>query len=516
MNLPKSQTTGRLAELAAERAFTAWGWNVGQDHTDMGYDLFVTPDYDTYQGVRFLVQVKGTASFAEKNPSAPVFRSRLRQYATDMLPVFILRVGADSTIYWIHAQAWAVKNQKVLKGEGKGRVNFVPSQTLADRAGFEGYLAAVCEPLRQWKDRLSVERDEHSLAPKGLGRTIAGQIPSPVIQDQPPAAHFSFQPVRTVENMALLRDAFYYGLPRSFDVESFNIEPPAGFPDLLKPLNLSQGKLTMKRHQSVPGHVFICSGWDYSVLSQELKVAADLFTGEKGIGITNELHLSPLDLTLRIAEENARFKADVNLAIRAKAMYGKPLRQFHDLAPLASWADHIAAEDAMVLSLDFGDTKEELSTSIKSLSNMLPVFQRIRSLSRLHMVARALKSDFTLMDADTFSVEDFQDIDFAYELLRGSRQAISLGPMEVDPISPEACDIVNAPGALYCMTQWLFEVAGRPVGEIPLEIDMTGYVLEKMEGSNKVLISKGEGAQAWVMHEKHTDTTGRIRRNRAS
>ncbi|WP_407368133.1 hypothetical protein ABFU18_16070 [Xanthomonas campestris pv. campestris] len=45
---------------------------------------------------------------------------------------------------------------------------------------------------------------------------------------------------------------------------------------------------------------------------------------------------------------------------------------------------------------------------------------------------------------------------------------------------------------------------------------MTGYVLEKMEGSNKVLIFKGEGAQAWVMHEKHTDTTGHVRRNRAS
>jgi len=515
MNIPKSQTTGRLAELAVERVFTAWGWNVGQDRTDIGYDLCVTPDYDTYQGVRFLVQVKGTASFAEKSPSAPVLRGRLRQYATDLLPVFILRVGADSTIYWVHAQAWAAKNRRILKGDGKGRVHFDSSRTLGDRTAFETYLTAVCKPLLLAKDRLSIEQSGHFLTIKHLGQAAAEELAAPAPQDQLPSARLSFQPARTSENMDRVRDAFYYGLPRSFDVEHFKIEPPLEFPELIKPLNLS-GKLTMKPHQSLTGHVFICSGREYSVLSQELKVPADLFTGQKGIGITNELHPSPLDVTLRIGQEGARAKADVNLGIRAKAIYGKPLQQFHDLAPLASWADHVATEDAMVLSLDFGGTREGLSTSIDSLSNMLPVFQRIRSLSRLHMVARALKSDFTLTDADIFSIEDFQDIDFAYELLRGSRQAVSLGPMEVDPISPEACDMVSAPGAFYCRTQWLFEVAGRPLGEIPLEIDMTGYVMEKIAGSNKVLISKGKGAQAWVMHQRHTETNSRIRRTRAS
>lgn len=516
MNLPKSQKTGRLAELSVDSVFTSWGWNVGEDHIDIGYDLCVTPDYDTYQGVRFLVQVKGTASFAEKTPSAPVYRSRLRQYATDVLPVFILRVAADSTIYWIHAQAWAVKHQQVLEGDGKGRVNFDPSQTLAGRAAFESYLKAICEPLLLVKDRLSIDLDEHSFTPRGIGRATSRHFsPSPT-RKQSPEAHLSFRPVRTPENIARLRDAFDYGLPRSFDVDSFNIEPPAGFPELIKPLDLSKGKLTMKRLESRPGDVFICSGREYSVLSQELRVPADLFTGARGIGISNELRSSPLDVTLRITPEGDRFKADIDLAIRAKAMYGKPLHHFYDLAPLASWAEHVAAEDAMVLSLDFGGAREELKPSIGSLTNLLPVFQRIRSLSRLHMVTRALKSDFTLRDADVFSVEDFQDIDFAYELLRGSRRAVSLGPMEVDPVSPEACDMVKSPGALYCRTQWLFEVAGRLVGEIPIEIDMSGYVMEEIPGTNKVLFSKGKDAQAWVMHEKHTETNGRIARGRPS
>ena len=516
MNLPKSQKIGRLAELAVDDVFTSWGWNVGQDHIDIGYDLCVTPDYNTYQGVRFLAQVKGTASFAEKSPSAPVFRSRLRQYATDVLPVFILRVAADSTIYWIHAQAWAANNHEALKGKGKGRVNFDPSQTLADRATFEKYLKAVCEPLLLTKDRLSIDQSERPFTPMGSGRPACKQPAPPATRNQAPEARLSFRPVRTPENIARLRDAFDYGLPRSFDVDSFNIEPPVGFPEHLKPLDLSQGKLTMKRLESQPGHVFICSGREYSVLSQELKVPADLFTGARGIGISNELHSSPLDVTLRITQEGDRFKADLNLAIRAKAIYGKPLHHFYDLAPLANWAEHVAAEDAMVLSLDFGGVREELKTSIDSLSNLLPVFQRIRSLSRLHMVARALKSDFTLRDADVFSVEDFQDIDFAYELLRGARRSVSLGPMEVDPISREARDLVKSPGALYCRTQWLFEVAGRSVGEIPVEIDMSGYVMEEIPGTNKVLISKGEHAQAWVMHEKHTDASSRIVRNRPS
>ncbi|TQM12276.1 hypothetical protein FB548_2208 [Pseudoxanthomonas sp. 3HH-4] len=48
MNLPKSQKTGRLAEWAVDGVFTSWGWNVGEDHIDIGYDLCVTSDYDTY------------------------------------------------------------------------------------------------------------------------------------------------------------------------------------------------------------------------------------------------------------------------------------------------------------------------------------------------------------------------------------------------------------------------------------------------------------------------------------
>lgn len=91
----------------------SWDWNVGQDRIDIGYDLCITPDQNIYRGIRFLVQVKGTA-VSSKRPKALVASSRLRQYAASILPVFILRVASDKTIYWVHAQAWAATNKEVL------------------------------------------------------------------------------------------------------------------------------------------------------------------------------------------------------------------------------------------------------------------------------------------------------------------------------------------------------------------------------------------------------------------
>ena len=41
--LPKSQKTGRQAELVVEQAFVDWNWNVGHDQIDIGYDLCITP-----------------------------------------------------------------------------------------------------------------------------------------------------------------------------------------------------------------------------------------------------------------------------------------------------------------------------------------------------------------------------------------------------------------------------------------------------------------------------------------
>ena len=68
----------------------AEGWR--RPDIDIGYALYVTPDHAVYDGMRFLVQVKGTA-VAERQTTASVPKARLRQYARDALPVLIVRVA---------------------------------------------------------------------------------------------------------------------------------------------------------------------------------------------------------------------------------------------------------------------------------------------------------------------------------------------------------------------------------------------------------------------------------------
>lgn len=94
-NFPENQKTGDLAEQDVQRLFTSWGWNTGKDRIDAGYDLFVCPDEAKYNGARFLIQTKGSAKAKAKvSITAPVSKGRLRQYAGNILPVFIVRVTA--------------------------------------------------------------------------------------------------------------------------------------------------------------------------------------------------------------------------------------------------------------------------------------------------------------------------------------------------------------------------------------------------------------------------------------
>lgn len=95
MNYPITQQTGALAEHDVTRLFLTWGWTVGQDRIDVGYDLTVEPPQDRFKGHRFLVQVKGTASRKGGKVVAPVAKKRLRQYAINPLPVFLIRAGSS-------------------------------------------------------------------------------------------------------------------------------------------------------------------------------------------------------------------------------------------------------------------------------------------------------------------------------------------------------------------------------------------------------------------------------------
>ncbi|MEV5118442.1 DUF4365 domain-containing protein [Stenotrophomonas indicatrix] len=509
MNFPKSQKTGRQAELAVEDAFLDWSWNVGHDQIDVGYDLCITPDHTVYHGIHFLAQVKGTSVEPRGSRlTAQVSKSRLRQYANNVLPVFILRVTPNRSIYWVHAQEWAKSNREKLIGDGKGVVTFDSSKVLNDREGFERYLWDIVGPLLQTRDPLSVgQQPSIDLANRNARRASPSSGESetqkvPELSKALSQLKLSFTPVGTAENIALVRDAHLYGLPRTFDVKDFNLAPIPGFEGQMKPL-LAHGKLTMRSNASAQGHVLVCPGQEYYVLAQEVSLAAELFNGTAGVGITNESLPSPLTIIIRCTVVETSLKAEINLSIRGSAIYGVPLKEVDTLALLATWADQIAAEDAMMLTLDFNGIRQPLTPAVSPIGQMLPVFQRIRSLSRLHMISRTLNSLFTLEDSDVFSEEDFQDIDFGFDLLRGVQRSVTLNTMEVDSVGPEARKFITVPGEFLIQTHWQLDVAGKTLGHFPVEIHMTGYAFESTADPKTLRIVKGSNGQAWVSYKKH-------------
>jgi hypothetical protein len=518
MNFPATQKTGRRAEVAVEDHFLSWDWNVGHDHIDIGYDLCITPDHAVYQGIRFLVQVKGTSIGGRAGLTARVTKKRLRQYARDVLPVFIIRSTSHGDLYWIHAQAWARINEDALVGLGTSQVAFDPLRTLSDRATFEDYLNHVVRPLLA-PDALAVINDERvfnlnapnpqftgSPKPKPTNRSVEKSANHAASSSPLPEAQLSFRPLRTEENMQKLREAFEFGLPSPFEVEDFRITPPPELPEL-KGVELTHGTLTMRPIDAKRGSVQISPGRKYFVLSQELTLAADLFSGTKGIGITNQSYPSALDLKMRIAQEGKRLRADINLGIRMPAISERPLQEFQELSSLATWAEQIAAENSLHIALEFDGLREQLSPAVEPITSLLHVLQRVRAMSRLHMVTRALNSNFVLTSDMHFSLDDFQDIDLAFELLRGERKSVNLGPLEVELADASSREMTRVAGEFVCTTTWEFAIGGKHAGYIPIMIELPGYVLEEEEvpGATKVRIARGEHGKAWMTYSEHHD-----------
>jgi hypothetical protein len=522
MNFPATQKTGRRAELAVETHFLSWDWNVGHDHIDTGYDLCVTPDHATYHGIRFSVQVKGTSVAGKAGLVARVAKQRLRQYARDVLPVFIIRSTSVGELYWVHAQAWARVNEGALVGKGTSQVSFDPLKTLADRAAFEAYLDVAVRPLLQSPDLLTVVNEKrvfHLNRPDPTSSNAPGRPPKSTNAKRDAAAassqvdileaKFTFRPIRTEENLQKLQEAFDFGFPGSFDVEDFSITPPSNLPDF-EGVKSAHGTLTMSPIDSKKGFVQMSPGKKYFVLSQELSLQADLFSGSKGIGITNQSYPSALDLKIKIKPENRGFRANINLGIRTSALSHQPLQVFRDLSPLATWAEQVAAEDSMHMALEFEGAREQLSPAVEPIAPLLHVLQRVRALSRLHMIARTLNSDFVLSDDLHFSQDDFQDINLAFELLRGERKSVNLGPLEVEPAEDGARDMSRVAGEFFCTTTWEFAVAGKQVGDIPIMIELPDYVMEELPDTHKVRIAQGEHGKAWMTYSEHQDVNSRL------
>lgn len=504
MNFPDSQRTGALGELDVARVFTDWKWSVGRYLIDSGYDLYVTPDQEKYRGISFYVQVKGTAKESGKKVTAPVSRSRLRTYANSILPVFIVRATADGQLFWADAQAWAGSCSGGLKGGGYVSVGFAQQNNLTDRAEFESYLARLLPEVAQKLSAVSElsirSRYLNSIDPHfgvRISKTAGSTEHMVFARERAAAAAFSFKPKPAQENVQNLRDAIEFGLPRTVEVEGFRITGSPLFDAI--GANAATGTLTFSRAEKSRGSVRLYPGRAHLVTSQEVVIEADLFNGVKGYAVSNEGYESVFALTLR-ADMGARTMA-MNISLRPEIAH-TPIREIDALRPLADWCDQVAIQKGMLVELCFRNVRAPATVGAETVQELWPFLQWARTLSRLHLLAKALGSTISLPEDLGFSSDDVETIDLAFSLMKGERIQINLGPQEIEPELP-----LNevSPDSLYTTTTMALSIFGAPLGEIPVGIEYSGFTMENVPGSKTVRLLQGDGGKAWISRAEQNE-----------
>lgn len=516
MDFPENQKTGVLAEIDVERLFISWNWNVGHDRIDAGYDLFVTPDHAQYQGARFLVQVKGTAR--EKKAGfivAPVPKNRLRQYAEDLLPVFIIRATSNGSLYWLHAQPWTQSNRDRLTGSGNSGVRFSPVQKLSDREGFEAYLKQVLRhdnaEAMALSDLAEDSRFLNSLDPSfGVHISVQGREKKHEIfaKSKEVKSRIAFAPQRSPKNLDNLRELIEFGLPRSVEVDNFKLIGSPLLDELSKRIPI-KGTLAITPTSKDAGVVRLYPGARYSITAQEFALEAELFRGMKGAAISNETKDSAFDLNIRMVQNEISGQITTTIGFRVSSIARCPIQNVDALRPLANWAEQVMSQRAIFFELAFMGVRAPFVAPEEAIKDLYPFLRLARTLSRLHLVAKALDSTLALTENFEFSTEDIGDIDLAFALLKGERRSVNIGTIEFDPVVP----LVEVLGKnFHCTTTLSLTIFDQLLGEIPVGIELSDFVTERLPDSEKVRLSMGETGRAWIYYAEHDDENNRLAR----
>lgn len=510
MNFPDNQKTGLLGELSVEQLFVSWGWNVGRDRIDEGYDLFVAPNREKYQGSRFLVQVKGTASRRGRGVIvAPVSKLRLRQYAASRLPVFIVRVMPDNSLYWLHAQYWARSNLHRLSGSGTTGVRFHVSQSLTDREAFENYLTEILCQAPGATDSLL---DEESLLLNSLDPRFGVRIDTRngkekreiFARSEDVQTTFTFRPDNAPENLKNLEDAVEFGLPRSIEVEDVKMTGSPLF-DHISKANQGKASLSISYESGTPGKVRLYPGAKFSITAELLLLEAEMFRGRKGLAVSNESKDSAFDLTIRALIGQDATQLTATVGIRSSFVSGRPIQQIDGLRPITLWAEQVLAQRSLFLELEFHGRRAAFIVSDGVLDNLVPFLQWVRMLSRLHLVAKALDSSFVLPSEVVLPGNEVEDIDLAYTLLKGDRCPVQAVQFEFEPT--QSFEGVTA-DSVYCTNTLSITVLDQLLGHIPIAIEFSAYVIEPVPDSTKLRLTKGESGEAWVYYAEHENNEG--------
>ncbi len=506
MNFPENQRIGALAEQDVTRLFTSWGWGVGQDYLDSGYDLNVEPDRTRFRGARFLVQVKGTAKSKRGAVIAKVSKKRLREYLTNPHPVLIVRALSDGSFFWIHAQAWAQANRKKLEGSGDSGVKLERTQVLSDRAVLEAFLDKVLQPPAQQLGAISDLAKERSHFLSSIDPRLRVKFSADENQEtyeifakaDDVSGALQFRAYPDPGNRSRIRDIFGFGLPGTLAVEGFRLEGSPLF-DAIGANAHQRGELTIRPTNSSIGNVRLYAGEKASPFAPSISIPAELFRGHHGLAVKSTTD-SIVNLNIRAAMVPEGSRVDVSLGVM-ESVYGQPIKELQELADMSAWTEAALEQKAMVVELLFGRVKARIPIGAVSLESMNGFLRYVRFLGQLHLVAHATDSEFEIHHNLDFDDSDYSNVSFAYALLRGERSRLNVGAFEVttrDDVRP------TSTGEFLVTTTIVLKVASQDLCRLPVRIELPGYELQRDVGSDRARLVKGPNAEAWATYSEGT------------
>ncbi|OOG62258.1 hypothetical protein B0E46_13540 [Rhodanobacter sp. B04] len=257
------------------------------------------------------------------------------------------------------------------------------------------------------------------------------------------------------------------------------------------------------------GVVRLYPGDRYSITAQEFALDAELFRGIKGAAISNETKDSAYDLSIRIVQHDFSGQVTISIGFRLSSIAGRAIQTVDELRPLANWTEQVMLHRAIFFELAFMGVRAPWVATEDAIKGLYPFLRLARTLSRLHLLAKSLNSELALTEDFEFSTEDVGDIDLAFALLKGERRSVNIESIELDPVLP-LVDVLDK--NFYCTTTLSLTIFGQLLGEIPVGIELSGFLIERLPDSEKVRLSMGETGRAWISYAKHDNEKNRLAR----
>lgn len=506
MNFPDKQRIGRLAELKVDEVFTSWSWTVGKDLIDAGYDFMVEPDTTVFSGGRFLVQVKGTARSKKAGAVAPVAKRRLRQYANNRLPVFLICATAEGVLHWLHVQPWARQNMGRLSGNGNAGIKMPAQQTLDDKAKFSAYLLDLFQPAAESPTALVELAEARSDFLTAIDPNFGVQIgvrdgaQTYQIYAKTDQAQLGFEMTvgGDAANKGGLRDAITYGLPATIAVDAFRL---TGSPlwSVIGADTFSKGKIDVRSTATKPSTVVLYPGRAYSLIAERYAMTTTLYIGQGGFAILveNPSELFSFELRGGFARE-ALGRADITMGLRRGVLGSAPIQRLDTLASLGAWAKQAIDQGGIYVEVNIPKGRIPMFASLDEKNNIVPILRYAYTLSVIHQVAKVLNSAIVVDDDVVLEKKEASNLFLAYALLRGERRPVGLTQVDfaTDPIQ------LTSHGKFYITTAIKLTVGGRLLGVIPVALDLDNYTHIMMDTGQHRLTKDDDGSAVIYYNER--------------